>query len=147
ILNDDRSLAIAATDATKAEGNSGSTAFTFTVTRSGDTSVATDVNYAVTGSGANSGNAADFTGGVLPSGTVSFAIGEIIKVITINVAGDTTVEPDEGFTVTLSAATICTLSLPAALPISILNDDRSLAIAATDAVKAEGNSGSTAFTF
>ena len=31
-------LAIAATDASKAEGNSGSTAFTFTVTRSGDTS-------------------------------------------------------------------------------------------------------------
>ena len=38
----------------------------------------------------------------LPSGTVSFAAGETSKTITVNVAGDTIVEPDEGFTVTLS---------------------------------------------
>lgn len=38
IQNDDNaSLAIAATDATKAEGHSGTTAFTFTVTRTGAT--------------------------------------------------------------------------------------------------------------
>ena len=56
INNDDTAaatLAIAATDADKAEGNSGSTPFTFTVTRSGDTSGASSVNYAVTGSGTN----------------------------------------------------------------------------------------------
>ena len=41
-------LAIAA-PASKAEGNSGSTAFTFTVTRSGDTTGATTVDYTVTG--------------------------------------------------------------------------------------------------
>ena len=40
------------------------------------------------GSGANPANAADFTGGVLPTGTVSFAAGETSKTITVNVAGD-----------------------------------------------------------
>ncbi|MFO1080280.1 MAG: VWD domain-containing protein [Reyranellaceae bacterium] len=94
-------VSIAAASAVKAEGNSGSTAFTFTVSQTGDTSVAHTVNYAVTGSGANAANAADF-GGAMPSGTVTFAPGETSKTITIGVSGDTTVEPDEGFAVTLA---------------------------------------------
>ena len=106
ILNDDAAalptLAIAATDANKAEGNAGSTPFTFTVTRSGSTTGASSVQFAVTGSGANSANTIDFAGGVLPSGTVNFAAGETSQVITVNVNGDTAVEPSEGFTVTLS---------------------------------------------
>ena len=110
IQNDDATtLSIAATDAAKPEGNAGSTAFTFTVTRSGDTSGVSSVNYAVTGSGANPANAADFTGGALPSGTVNFAATETSQVVTINVNGDTVVEPNEGFTVTLSGPTGATL--------------------------------------
>jgi ELWxxDGT repeat protein len=148
ILNDDSiTLAIAATDAEKPEGNSGTTPFTFTVTRSGDTSVATTVDYSVTGSGANAANAADF-GGALPSGTVTFAVGETSQVITIDVSGDTAVEPDEGFTVTLSDASSPATITTAAASGTILNDDSiTLAIAATDAEKPEGNSGTTLFTF
>lgn len=97
----DPDLAIAATDANKAEGNAGNTAFTFTVTRSGNTAGTSSANYAVTGSGGNPANAADF-GGTFPSGSVSFASSETTKPITINVSGDTDFEPDEGFTVTLS---------------------------------------------
>ena len=68
IVNDDvSSLAIAATDASKAEGDTGSTPFTFTVTRSGNTSGASSVTYTVTGSGANAATAADFTGAALPT--------------------------------------------------------------------------------
>jgi len=139
---------IAAADAVKAEGNSGTTAFTFTVTRTGDLSAAQSVSYGVTGSGPNPADATDFAGGILPSGTVTFAAGEASKTITILVSGDTTVEPDNGFTVTLSNAsggmTIGTASATG----TILNDDKSVAsIVATDAVKAEGNSGTTAFTF
>ena len=96
------SLSIAALSADKAEGQSGSTPFTFTVTRGGDTSIATSASWAVTGSGANPAAGSDFVGGVLPSGTVSFAAGQTSKTITVNVAGDTVVEPDQGFTVTLS---------------------------------------------
>ena len=154
INNDDSApaptLAIAATDAVKSEGNSGSTAFTFTVTRSGGTTGTSSVNYAVTGSGANVANATDFAGSVLPSGTVSFAANESSKVITINVNGDTTVESNEGFTVTISSPVGATITTATATG-TINNDDTAplpaLAIAATDAVKAEGNSGSTAFTF
>ena len=43
----------------------------------------------------------DFQGGVLPSGIVSFAAGQTSQVITVNVAGNTVVEPNEAFTVTL----------------------------------------------
>ncbi|MBP6184103.1 MAG: T9SS type A sorting domain-containing protein [Saprospiraceae bacterium] len=144
-------LVIAANDAVKNEGNAGNTAFTFTVTRSGLTTGATTANYAVTGSGGNPANAADF-GGTLPSGTVSFAAAETTKSITINVSGDLVVEPDEGFTVTLTAAGNCYVNLatPSANG-TILNDDvlplPVISIAATDAVKNEGNAGNTAFTF
>ncbi|WP_043996767.1 ELWxxDGT repeat protein, partial [Microcystis aeruginosa] len=62
-------LAIAATSASQTEGNSGSKAFTFTVTRSVNTTGSNNVNWAVTGTGTNPANATDFVGGVLPSGT------------------------------------------------------------------------------
>ena len=57
---------IAAGQAEKAEGDANTTPFTFTITRSGDTTIASEVNYAVAGSGANGADAADF-GGLLPA--------------------------------------------------------------------------------
>ena len=143
-------LAIAATSANQTEGNSGSKAFTFTVTRAVNTTGSNNVNWAVTGSGSNPANATDFVGSVLPSGTVSFAAGETSKVITVNVQGDTTVEPDENFTVTLSNATNGATITTATAIGTIQNDDAAvptLAIAATSASQTEGNSGSKAFTF
>ena len=97
-------VAIAASNASQAEGHNGNTPFTFTVTRTGDTSGTSSLNFAVTGSGIHPADATDF-GGTLPSGTVSFAVGEASQTITINVSGDTTVESDESFTVTLSPPT------------------------------------------
>ena len=120
------SLSIAAANASLDEGNSGSTAFTFTVTRTGSTTGASTASYAVTGSGANPAAAADFTGGVLPTGTVSFAAGETSKTITVNVAGDSTVEPGEDFTVTLSNPSAGTVIGTAAATGTILNDDARL---------------------
>ena len=146
IQNDDAILSVAAATAVRAEGQSGSTAFTFTVTRSGNTAQASTANWAVTGSGANPAAAADFPGGTLPSGTVSFAAGETSQTITVLVAGDSTVEPDEGFTVTLDNATGATIATATAAG-TIQNDDASLSIAAAAAVQAEGHAGSTAFTF
>ncbi|MCL4207615.1 MAG: hypothetical protein KJ000_34465, partial [Pirellulaceae bacterium] len=94
-------LSITALDAVKAEGDSGSSAFAFMVIREGDTTGETSVDYKVTGSGADFAEADDF-GGILPSGTVIFAVGETSQMITVDVSGDTVVEADEGFTVTLS---------------------------------------------
>ncbi|MCA9050234.1 MAG: hypothetical protein KDA89_15970, partial [Planctomycetaceae bacterium] len=130
-------LAIAATSATKAEGNSGNTAFTFTVTRTGVLSGASSASWAVTGSSGSPANVADF-GGSLPSGTVSFLATETSKVVTVNVSGDTIVESDEGFTVTLSSPTGATLGTSTATG-TIQNDDTQLDIAATSTDKAEGN--------
>ena len=134
-------LSIAATSADKAEGQSGTTPFTFTVTRSGDTSVAHSANWAVSGAAVA---AADFVGGVLPSGTVNFAAGETSKVVTVNVAGDTAVEADEGFTVTLSTpSTGATLGTATATG-TIQNDDAAPvagSVSISDVSVTEGNSG------
>ena len=148
IRNDDASLATLAISADKAEGNSGSTAFTFTVTRSGDTTGVSSASWTVSGTGANPAAASDFVGGAFPTGTVSFAAGETSQTITVYVAGDTAVELNEGFTVSLSAPTGATVDPAAASATgTIRNDDASLATLAISADKAEGNAGSTAFTF
>jgi hypothetical protein len=147
ILNDDATVSLAALAAVRPEGNSGSTAFTFAAALAGDASVAHSVSWTVTGSGAVPATGSDFTGGVLSSGTVSFGAGETSKVVTVNVVGDTAVEPDEGFTVTLSdpssGLTIGTASATG----TIQNDDALMSIAAASATLAEGNGGTTAFTF
>ncbi|MEM9825400.1 MAG: Calx-beta domain-containing protein [Planctomycetota bacterium] len=94
-------LSILATDAVKAEGNSGSTAFTFTVARTGSTAGITTADFVVSGSAVD---AADFGENDLPAGTVTFPDGSSSQTITIVVVGDSTFEPDESFTVTLSSA-------------------------------------------
>src|SRR3546814_18250298 len=91
------SFSIAAFSAAKAEGNSGSTAFTFTVTRSGYSGEAATVDYAVSGGAAG---ATDFAGNVLPAGPVSFAAGQVTKAVPILVQGETLFASNERFPVT-----------------------------------------------
>lgn len=147
------SLSLVATSASKNEGQSGSTAFTFTVQRSGDTSGTSTVNYSVSGTELSPATASDFVGGTFPSGTLTFAPGVTSQLITINVQGDATFEANEGFIVTLQGASANTAITTASALGSILNDDTSsapptLAISATSANKSEGTgSGSTPFTF
>ena len=126
------SISTSATNATKSEGNSGSTPFTFTVSRSNGTGSST-VHYAVSGAtdsthGAASAN--DFTGGTLPSGTLTFAAGDTSKTLTVNVAGDTVIENDERFNVTLSSPTNATLGTTSAYGY-INNDDVQASIGLT----------------
>ena len=56
---------------------------------------------------------------------MGFAAGETTKTIIVDVLGDTTVEPDEGFTVTLSNPTNATITTATAVG-TITNDDRTL---------------------
>ncbi len=158
IQNDDvaatlPTLAIAAANASRAEGAAGTTTpFTFTVTRSGDTSGASTVAWTVGGTGTSAASASDFAGGTLPAGTLSFAAGQASQTITINVTGDGTVEGNETFAVTLSGATGATIATGSAIG-TIQNDDvaatlPTLAIAAANASRAEGAAGTTTpFTF
>ncbi len=118
-------LSIATAGVSHDEGNSGSTAFTYTVTRTGSTTSTSTASYVVAGSGANPATAADFAGGVLPTGTVTFAAGETSKTITVNVAGDAVVEPSEGFTLTLSNPGAGTVIGAASATGTIVNDDGS----------------------
>jgi Ca2+-binding RTX toxin-like protein len=140
-------LSISATSASKAEGNSGQTPFTFTVTRSGsDLTSDSTVNWALSGIGIDP---SDFSGPT--SGQVTFLSGQTTKTITVFVNGDTVVEPDEGFTVTLSSPSNATITTASASS-TITNDDAppaapTVSIAAQDAVKNEGDSSTTAFTF
>ncbi|MEI6257244.1 MAG: Calx-beta domain-containing protein, partial [Planctomycetota bacterium] len=103
ILNDDvrSQIAIAATDARKSEGNTGRTAFTFTVTRTGSLVGDVMLPWKVSGSGARPADRFDFIGGVLPTGTVWFAPGRQTATVTVNVLADSVAEFDEQFTVTL----------------------------------------------
>jgi sugar lactone lactonase YvrE len=95
------------------EGNSGLTPVVFTVTRSGDTFRTLSVTYSAIGGTATSGT--DF---VASSGTLSFASGELTKTITVSVNGDTTVEPDETFTVNAVNGTQTVSGV-----VTIVNDD------------------------
>ena len=125
ILNDDvapaTTYALAAASATLAEGNSGTTGFSFTVTRSGVVSGAGSVAWSLSGEGTSPADAADF-GGSLPGGTVSFAAGQVAQTVTVLVKGDTALEADEGFRITLSAPVGGAIATPAASGV-IRNDD------------------------
>src|SRR3546814_5693772 len=99
-MGEPNSCSIAALSAAKAEGDSGSTAFTVTVTRSGYSGEAATLDYAVSGGAAG---ATDFAGNVLPAGTVSFAAGQTSKTLTVLVKGESVFEANESFTVTLSS--------------------------------------------
>jgi Ca2+-binding RTX toxin-like protein len=129
------------------EGNSGATAYSYTVLRSGSTTGATSVNWGVTGDV----DAADFLSGVLPGGTLTFAAGETSKAIEIKVVGDTAFEASESFSVSLDGVTGGTIGLGTAIG-AIINDDAAppttLGFAASTSVeKLEGASGSTVYQF
>lgn len=155
ILDDDETafLSIAEADPWKQEGNGGSAVATFTVRRSGDVSRAHTVAWSVEGDLANPASAADFVGGVFPSGVVSFAPGVAQQTIAVPIAGDMVVEPSEGFRVALSNPSDGAEIKAAGTWGTILDDDGPaggsgvLSIAATQASQAEGQGGSTGFTF
>ena len=104
-------------NATANEGNSGTTAFTFNVTLSTTSASAITVDYATANGTATSGT--DYTAA---AGTLTFAPGVTSQSITVNVAGDAAVEPNETFVVNLSNATNATV-LTAQGTGTITNDD------------------------
>lgn len=118
-------FAITADQAHLAEGQTGVTAYGFTITRHGDTSGVASVAWQVAGTGAAPAEGADFIGQTLPGGTVTFAPGESSKSITVRVNADTVKEGSEAFNVTLlnpsDGATLASGRTSASS--RILNDD------------------------
>ena len=103
-----------------AEGDSGSTSLTFTVSLSPASHQPTTVNYADAGSGtATSGT--DYE--TLAGGTLRFAAGESSKTIAVSVTGDAEFEPDETVVIALSNATSDASISTASGTGTIANDD------------------------
>ena len=89
-------------DASVSEGNEGNAELVFTVTRDGGSDGAVSATWTAAFTG--NADASDLAGGPL-SGTVSFAAGATSATVRIAVKGDLAAEPNETFSVTLSAPT------------------------------------------
>lgn len=147
IQNDDVRVSIAADQASKLEGQSGNTSFTFTVTREGDLTGTDTVNYVVSGNGTNQAEATDFDGNTFPSGTVSFAAGETSKSITVNISGDSTKENNEGFQVTLNNPSVGVELGTAVAATTITDDDDQLSLSAQTATVSETDAAGATLTY
>jgi hypothetical protein len=100
------------------EGNSGTTQLAFTVSLSAPAADAVTVNYATGGGTATAGS--DY---VAQSGTLTFAPGETVRTILVDVIGDATFESDETFAVTLSAPSVNARVQTSSATGTITNDD------------------------
>ncbi|RIK82793.1 MAG: hypothetical protein DCC68_05345 [Planctomycetota bacterium] len=141
ITNDDgASLSIA--DRTLVEGNSGTTNMVFTVTLANPPSSGNVTVQFATGGGTATANT-DYT---TTTGTLTFTPGTTTQTISVPIVGDTTFEPDETFTVTLSNPTNATLSDATATG-TITNDDNNALLSIADQTLVEGNSGTTNMVF
>ena len=105
-------------DVTRIEGDSGTTTFTFTVTRSGDSSPEVTLDFAT-----SSGTATANVDYVAASGALTFLAGETQKTIAITVSGDTAVEINETFFVDISNVSANAFVADARGLATILDDD------------------------
>lgn len=144
-LNKSPVLSIHPLDANKDEGNSGTTPFTFVVTRDDNTAATTSVDWKVGPANGVTADGQDFTGGLFPAGTVTFGVGELSKVITVNVHGDTLYESNgktENFVVTLSnPSTGATISSTHNSAVGHIHNDDARLQTAANIFKALGTDG------
>jgi hypothetical protein len=104
------------------EGNAGNTPFTFNVTLSAPSGSPVTIDYATANGSAIAG-----TDYVATSGTLTFPVGVTSQPITVNVFGDTLVEPNRTFFVNLSNATGATIVTAQATG-TIVDDDVAAAL-------------------
>jgi hypothetical protein len=104
-------------DVSLTEGDAGTKNFDFTVTRTGDTSGASTVDFATADDTATASS--DYASN---SGTVIFGPGSTSGIITVVVNGDTDVESDETFFVNLSNCLGCNIADGQGMG-TIVNDD------------------------
>jgi hypothetical protein len=126
-------------DVTVTEGNTGTVAAVFIVTRSRPSDQITTVSYNTADGTATAGS--DYAAA---SGTVTFNPGETSKTITVLVNGDRLGEPNETFVVKLSAPTNATIADGQGIG-TILEDEPKISI--NDVTLTEGNTGAVNATF
>jgi len=142
-INNDDLDAISITDVTQSEGNAGTTNFNFTVSVDGGGNAASNIDFDFT---TVDGTATIADGDyVLNSGTGQITAGTPSTTITVQVNGDTTLEPNEGFTVELSNPVNATITDN--VGDGTINNDDLDAISISDVTQSEGNAGTTNFNF
>jgi Calx-beta domain len=154
IKNEDAAPVITIDDVTQAEGNSLTTSYAFTVTKTGATEVNATVNFATadgTSDGATGGAAPCVSTSGTPdyisqTGSLTFLPAETTQNVTIVGCGDTVFELNQTFFVNLSGAVDATIGDPQGLG-TITNDDAPPTLAISDVTAYEGNSGITPFNF
>ncbi len=132
---------LSVSDASVVEGNSGTTALTYTVSLSQASTQTVTVNYATADGTATAGS--DYQAA---SGILTFAPGQTAQTVTVLVNGDTAVEPDETLTLNLNSASGATLARPTGTG-TIVNDDFPPTLSVADISATEGNSSKKAFVF
>ncbi len=118
ILDNDAPPTISINDISLNEGDTGITAFTFTVTKTGQTSQTVSVNYSTASGTATAPG--DYT--AIQNDVISFGPNETSKQISVQVAGDYNREPNETFFVDLSGPVGANIG-DAQGAATILNDD------------------------
>jgi uncharacterized protein len=126
ITNDDAQPSFAIADVAMLEGNAGTQLMTFTVTMTGSAETTATVNWATSDGAAMTGDA-DY---VANSGGLSFVSGDTSEQFTVTINGDATPEGDEHLVITLSGATVATIS--DAIGFGIIKNDDPISIAAAD---------------
>ena len=104
-----------------AEGDTGASTQSISITRTGYIDKAITVDWAITPGIDAPVSADDFVGG-LPSGTASFDVGQQTAVVEVLISGDTEVELDESFRFSVSANSGGPILNPT-MTATIINDD------------------------
>jgi Calx-beta domain len=117
-----RKVAISIGDTSGAEGNSGPTTLSVAVTLSAASRSIVIVDYATADGTATA--ASDY---IAARGTLTFRPGETEKTIPISITGDTSIEANETFTVTLSRPVNATIARDTATA-TIANDDTAVPV-------------------
>jgi len=141
IIDDDPPPGIRIADLTVAEGSSGTTTASFTVTLNSASGKTVTVDYAAADDTAT--QPADY---LSASGTLTFLPGDISENINVDIVGDIMDENDETFVVNLSNPSNGRIADNQALA-TISDDDLPPGISIADTAITEGNSGTTAATF
>ena len=138
ITNDDPQPAISVNSVSIDENQGNPTQLSFTITLDRASSSIVTVDYATANDTAEAGT--DYTA---TSGTLTFAAGEISKLVQITVHGDQTTESNETVFLNLSNANNATIQVAQGVG-TIVNDDPNPLITMDDVSMNEGNSGTSA---
>jgi hypothetical protein len=128
----------------------GATNLVYTFTRTGSTANAQTINFNVGGSASftepdyTQSGAATFTA---TNGTVTFTAGNATASVTIDPSADTTVEPDETVSLTVTSGIGYTVGSPSSASGTITNDDTDVSVAVSPASVAEDGATNLVYTF